>query len=242
MLLRRVGAYCQRISIGGQWTLQESRSARTQRLKRLISLLELKAINLALLTFHKMLSLKAAHFQVGNTTALSYLMKMGGTGSREMTALAKRIWESALFQKTIITAEYLPEKFNVRADRTSRNFPDSSEWLLSPKVFQIESKLGYPRGRSIFIQGLPSTSHLYGLEIRSSQSRNRRSPAEMKKPGTSICVPPFLKQNRIETVVQQKNSEFFKQAIITITSSTFKLSASSLNITMPSPVTFKSYL
>ena len=115
------------MSIGGQWTPQESRLH--------ISLLELKAINLVLLTFHKMFSLKAVHFKVDNTPTLSHLMKMGGTGSREMTALAKKIWEFALSQKIIITAEYLPAKLNARDDGASRNFQDSSEWLLSPKVF-----------------------------------------------------------------------------------------------------------
>ena len=120
------------MSIGGQWTLQESRLH--------INLLQIKAINLTLLTFHKMFSLKSAHFQVDKTAVLSYLMKMGGTGSREMTALAKEIWEFALPQKIIITAEYLPEKLNVRADWASRNFQDFSEWLLSPKVFQMTSR------------------------------------------------------------------------------------------------------
>ena len=69
-----LGAYCQKMSIGVQWTLQESRLH--------VSLLELKALNLALLTFHKMFVLKAAHFQVDNTTVLSHLMKMGATRSR----------------------------------------------------------------------------------------------------------------------------------------------------------------
>ena len=87
-----------------------------------------------------MFSLKVAHCQVDNTTAVLYLMKMDGTGSREMTALAKEIWEFALSQKIIITAEFLPGKFNVRADWASRNFQDSSEWLLSPKVFQVISQ------------------------------------------------------------------------------------------------------
>ena len=64
-----LGAYCQKISIGGQWTLQE--------LRLHINLLELKAINLVLLTFNKMFSLEVAHFYVDNTTVLSYLMKMG---------------------------------------------------------------------------------------------------------------------------------------------------------------------
>ena len=47
---------------------------------------------------------------------------MGGTGSREMTALAKEIWELALSQKIIVTAEYLPGKLNVRTDWAFRNF------------------------------------------------------------------------------------------------------------------------
>ena len=53
-------------------------------------------------------------------------------------------------------------------------------------------KLGYPRDRSICLQSLPSTSHLYGLGTSSSQSDNRCSPTEMEKPGASICFPPFL--------------------------------------------------
>ena len=65
---------------------------------------------------------------------------MGGTGSREMTALAKEIWELALSQKIIITAEYLPGELNVRANWASRNFQESSRWLLAPKVFQMISR------------------------------------------------------------------------------------------------------
>ena len=59
-------------------------------------------------------------------------------------------------------------------------------------VSNDKSKLGYPRDRSICLQSLPSTSRLYGLETRSSQSGNRCSPTEIEKPGTSICFSPFL--------------------------------------------------
>ena len=79
-------AYCQKISIEGQWTLQK--------LRLQISLLELKFINLVLLTFHNMFCLKASRFQVDITTVLLHLMKMWGTGSKEMTPLAKEIWKS----------------------------------------------------------------------------------------------------------------------------------------------------
>ena len=63
---------------------------------------------------------------------------------------------------------------------------------VSQGVSNDMSKLGYPRDRSICLQSLPSISHLYGLETRSSQSSKRCSPTEMEKRGTSICFPPFL--------------------------------------------------
>ena len=83
---------------------------------------------------------KVTHQSANTSTALSYLMKMGWTGSREMTAMAKEIRGFTLSQKIIVTTEYLPGKLNMRADWASRNFPDSSKWLLSPKVFQIISR------------------------------------------------------------------------------------------------------
>ena len=76
-----------------------------------------------------MFYLNTGHFQVENTMALSYLMKVGGTRSREIKTLAKEISKFTLSQKIIITAEYLPGKLNVRANWASKNF---SEWMLSP--------------------------------------------------------------------------------------------------------------
>ena len=64
-------AYCQKVSTGGQWSLQESNLH--------INVLEVLAIKLTLLTFSKMFSLQSVHFQVDNMSAFSYLMKMGGT-------------------------------------------------------------------------------------------------------------------------------------------------------------------
>ena len=69
-----------------------------------------------------MFSLKAARFQVDNMTALSFLIKIAGTGSREIRTLAREIWKFALSQKIIITTKYLPGKLNVRGrPETFRN-------------------------------------------------------------------------------------------------------------------------
>ena len=46
------------------------------------------------------------------------------------------IWEFTLSKGIMITTEYLPSRLKVGAHWFSRNFQDSSEWLLFPKVFQ----------------------------------------------------------------------------------------------------------
>ena len=61
-----------------------------------------------------------------------------GTQNKEMIVISKEIWKFALFKEIMLTAEYLPSRY-------SRNFQDSSEWLLSPRVFQeICVKWGFP--------------------------------------------------------------------------------------------------
>ena len=122
------GAHCLGQSVGGQWTSQES--------SQHINLLELKAVHLALLIFSKIRDMSAVHLQMDNMTALSYLVRMGGTHSKELTSIAKEIWDFLLKKQIKITAEYLPGVLNTQADIASRHFHDSSEWLLSPQVFQ----------------------------------------------------------------------------------------------------------
>ena len=65
-------AVCQGIPRGGDRNLQE------QQLH--INVLEMKAVKLALLAYHKHFQMKAIHFQIDNTTTLSYLAKMGVRG------------------------------------------------------------------------------------------------------------------------------------------------------------------
>ena len=67
-------AVCQGMSTEGQ-------SSKEEQLLH-INVLELKAVRLALLTFSNHKSLKAVHFQIDNTTALLYLVKMGKQGNK----------------------------------------------------------------------------------------------------------------------------------------------------------------
>ena len=107
------GAVCQGIPAGGGWNLQE------QQLH--INVLEMKAVKLALLAYHKHFKMKAIHFQIDNTTALSYLVIMGGTKNKYLVELAKEIWRYLLHHGITITEEYLPSSMKVEADWHSRN-------------------------------------------------------------------------------------------------------------------------
>ena len=107
------GAVCQGIPTGEEWNLQE------QQLH--INVLEMKAVKLALLAYRKHFQMKANNFQIDNTTALSYLVKIRGTKNRYLMELAKDIWKYLLHHGITITAEYLPSSKNVEADWQSEH-------------------------------------------------------------------------------------------------------------------------
>ena len=72
-----------------------------------INVLEMKVVKLALLAYHKQFQMKAIHFQIDNTTALSYLVKMMEAKRKYLIELAKEIWKYLQHHATTVTVEYL---------------------------------------------------------------------------------------------------------------------------------------
>ena len=123
------GAECRGAQTGGQWSREEARLH--------INQLEMIAAELALKTFLRMFpKTRSVLLKVDNMAALSYIVKMGGTGNLELIEGAKNIWTYLMSMGTTLTAEYIPTKLNVAADFQSRNVEDSSEWKLHPEVFR----------------------------------------------------------------------------------------------------------
>ena len=112
---------------GCQWSKKEQDLHTNQ--------LELLAIKFAILTFAKMWKMSAIHIQVNNMTALSYLLKMGGTKNPVLMQVSKEIWKFLFGQGIAITAEHLPGNLNCKADWESRHQKDPSEWKLCPLIF-----------------------------------------------------------------------------------------------------------
>ena len=130
------GAHCQGMKTGA-WTQEETFFH--------INVLELKAVYLGLLTFTTNRKPSHIHFQIDNTCAIAYLLKMGGTQNRCMTDIAKKIWEYLLQYEITITAEYLPSALNQVADWESRHVKDSTDWKLDPNISSDLCRLrGHP--------------------------------------------------------------------------------------------------
>ena len=93
-----------------------------------------------------MFNLKSILFQVDNMSTYSYLTKMGGWGWGE--GYTKQ-GDDSHFQRDlgicIVQRDYDYSRVPAWADWASRNFQDSSEWLLLSRVFQeICVKWGFP--------------------------------------------------------------------------------------------------
>ena len=122
---------------GGSWTKQEIA------LKN--NYLELKAACFAILSLCK--NMKNTHILIksDNTTAVGYLNHQGGRKFK-LNKLAKDIWLWAKQNQNWITAEYIPGKENLKADKISRTMQSNLEWSLDYDTFEkIIKKFGKPK-------------------------------------------------------------------------------------------------
>ena len=65
---------------------------------------------------------------------------MGGSRSITCHKIAKQIWEWAKMQGVWISAAHIPGQYNIEADKKSRQFKDTTEWMLSKEAFSFITK------------------------------------------------------------------------------------------------------
>ena len=166
------GAECNGVQTGGQWSREEKDLH--------INELEMIAADLAVKTFLRMFPRsRSILLKVDNMTALSYIVKMGGTGSATLIEGAKSLWSFLGSKGTTLIAEYIPTKLNVAADFQSRNVEDSSEWKLHPKVFRAVCQ----------IMGQPE------VDLFASRTSHQLNPYMSLKPDPNCGAVDALKQN-----------------------------------------------
>lgn len=131
------GAACGSESTSGQWSEQE----RNQH----INYLELLAAFFALKIFAANLQHCEILLRIDNTTAISYINRMGGIQYPHLTRLTKDIWQWCELRNVYIFAYYVRSSDNTIADAESRRTHPDIEWELSDSAFnQITNAFGQP--------------------------------------------------------------------------------------------------
>ena len=121
------GAVCQEIKTGGPWSGEE--------IGLHINNLELLAALKALECFASSLSDCTVEIKVDNTTAVSYINKLGGCRSRDLCCVSLRIADFCEKRNIHLIAFFVPGILNFLADAESRRPLSAGGWKLSPLAF-----------------------------------------------------------------------------------------------------------
>lgn len=131
------GAACKEEKARGRWKESEEGYH--------INYLELVAAFMALKSFASDLLNCEVLMRIDNTTAISYINRMGGVQYTHLDNIAQEIWKWCEARGLWIFASYIRSKDNVDADFESRVKNIDSEWSLAGFAFdKIVDKFGYP--------------------------------------------------------------------------------------------------
>ena len=125
------GAVLNGTSINGKWNPCEVASYSDN-----INALELLAVQYALMSFSQQLNGNNVCVRIDNSTAVTYINKMGGTHSLQCNAITRKIWSICIEYSIMLSASHIPGKFNIEADFASRNFNDDIEISLESAIFR----------------------------------------------------------------------------------------------------------
>ena len=81
--------------------------------------------------------------RMDNTTAVTYVNKLGETVSPKLNTIVRELWLWCMNRDITLIAEHLPGVLNTIADQESRVMRDRSDWMLNPRIFnKIQRKWG----------------------------------------------------------------------------------------------------
>ena len=121
------GAYCNNKTTHGIWEKNER--------KYHINYLELLAAFFSLKCFAEDLRRCNVLLRIDNTTAISYINRMGGIRFKLLSKLAKEIWKWCESREIWVFASYISSKDNVSADAESRRLEPETEFEISDEAF-----------------------------------------------------------------------------------------------------------
>ena len=140
------GAALDSTRAGGRWSEAESLHH--------INYLELLAAMFALQSFCS--DMKETHIRLlmDNMTAVAHINQMGGSHSFHCNEITRTIWLWCMDRNIWLSAAHIPGVCNVEADRESRIFHDSTEWMLNSSIFTKITELLFVPEIDIFASRL----------------------------------------------------------------------------------------
>lgn len=147
------GGFLPHCQTQGLWTVDESQLH--------INILELQAIFLALQAFEDMLVGKVVLCRCDNTTACSYIAKMGGTRSPSLQKLLDTLLHWCIQRDIVLQSVYLPGVENTLADLLSRTQADHKEWALPQHIVDLLFQLWGTPSTDLFASRQNAKLHLY---------------------------------------------------------------------------------
>lgn len=131
------GVYCNGERAHGFWSVKE--------IKHHINYLELLAVFNGLKCFARNVFKCSILLRIDNTTAISYINRMGGIRHKKLSKLSRKIWQWCEARDLWIFASYIASKQNVEADNESRAKYIETEYSLNDRVFkEIVDTFGTP--------------------------------------------------------------------------------------------------
>lgn len=147
------GAFSNGLRVNGAWKENE--------ISFHINYLELLAVFFALKCFARDQTDCAILLRVDNTTAISYINRMGGIQFPHLNALSRDIWQWCEMRNLWLFASYINTKDNIEADEESRRVNPDVEWELSQSAFEyIVNRLGQPE-IDLFASRINAKCHEY---------------------------------------------------------------------------------
>ena len=139
-----------------------------------------------------------------NTTAISYMRKMGGPNYK-LNQLAKQVWEICLEYKITPIFRHIAGVENIKADQQSRKFADRSAWKLNPTIFhQLNNHLG-PFSIDLFANRETTQLPRFYSRLPDPEAEAQDSFAQKWPKTTGYAFPPWNQVNRtIQLVHRQK--------------------------------------
>lgn len=196
------GAVCNNERANGQWKESE--------LKYHINYLELQAAFFGLKCFAPNMTNCAILMRIDNTTAISYINRMGGIQFPHLNDLTRAIWKWCEERNLWLFASYINTRDNKEADTESRRVnPDTEIQLCTSSFLEITEKFGEPE-IDLFASRTNAKCRVYVSWKPDPDALSVDAFTISWKKYYFYCFPPFaIIQKCLQKIVSEQSTGIF---------------------------------